>query len=79
MRTGIEVAERGFAPEPRRDLLVRYQFLPVLQQQEEQLHWLSRESNAAAVTPQFVRRHIELEVPEAEGHAGSGGTHARDR
>jgi hypothetical protein len=73
MSAGVEVAKRGFAPEPLRDFVVRYQFLPMLEQQQEELHWLSRESNAVPVATQLVGRRIELEISETVGHAGSGG------
>ena len=63
-------------PQPLRDVVVRYQFLWTLQQQEEEIHWLPREPNAAPAAPQLIGGDIDLELSEAVDHASGRSAHA---
>src|SRR6187401_3360092 len=75
---GVGVGEDIRPPQPLRQVLARHQFSATLQQQQEQIHRLPRESNAALFATQLVRGCVQLEACEAEGHASEGRSHAWD-
>jgi hypothetical protein len=47
-----------------------HQFLSMLQQQQEEIHGLPRESNTVAAAPDLVGEPIDLELSEAVHHGG---------
>ena len=66
--TRIDVREDIGGPQALGDVFACDQFASTLEQQEEHLHRLSRQRNAASVPTRFVRRHIHFDLPEAVRH-----------
>jgi hypothetical protein len=48
-----------WGPQPFRDVLARNQLLSTLQQEQEEVHWLTRKPDAVAAVPQFIREDVD--------------------
>src|SRR5688572_22971659 len=68
MNTGIEVEMDARAPQPFGDVLTRNQFLWTLQQEQQEVHRLTRQPDAVAAVSQFVSEDVDLEFAEAVLH-----------
>ena len=75
MDARVPIDEDVFAPEPGCDLLARHQIPSTLDQHQQEIHRLPPQSQLTPSATELVAGGVELEVPEAERHAGGGCPH----
>ena len=69
MNTRIEVNEDVRSPQSMGDLLARDQLSGALDQQQQHIHWLTRQPHATPRAPQVVGGDVEFAVAKSVGHA----------
>jgi hypothetical protein len=61
----LDVYEHVFSPQTVDDVAAGDELVPALDQQDQEIHWLTLEPDRAAKVAQSVRGNVELEILKA--------------